>query len=135
MLKYFSPWSSKSSFNPQLLHYSTIIVWYLLGINKVADVSEAVRQYADALMLSGESAIGSFPEKALSVLQTASQQMELSNRREFGQSLLCQLIHVESSIDKVAEQICNSAVEMGTFLPLRGNQLKFIGLHFPGLCR
>ncbi|BFG16204.1 hypothetical protein CerSpe_024780 [Prunus speciosa] len=30
---------------------------------EVADVSEAVRQRADALMLSGESAMGQFPEK------------------------------------------------------------------------
>ncbi|KAF2294307.1 hypothetical protein GH714_009114 [Hevea brasiliensis] len=33
---------------------------------------EAVRQYADALMLSGESAIGSYGQKALSVLQMVS---------------------------------------------------------------
>ncbi|EOX98525.1 Pyruvate kinase family protein isoform 2 [Theobroma cacao] len=39
---------------------------------EVADVSEAVRQYADALMLSGESAIGPYGQKALSVLQMAS---------------------------------------------------------------
>ena len=33
---------------------------------EVADVSEAVRQRADALMLSGESAMGQYPEKACS---------------------------------------------------------------------
>ena len=45
----------------------------------MADVSEAVRQYADALMLSGESAIGSYGQKALSVLQMVSNRMELWN--------------------------------------------------------
>ncbi|CAN0857254.1 Pyruvate kinase isozyme A, chloroplastic [Linum grandiflorum] len=43
---------------------------------EVADVSEAVRQRADALMLSGESAMGQFPDKALAVLRSVSVRIE-----------------------------------------------------------
>ncbi|KAF8377695.1 hypothetical protein HHK36_031079 [Tetracentron sinense] len=83
---------------------------------EVADVSEAVRQYADALMLSGESAIGSFGGKALSVLQMASSRMELWSREENQQSLLSQFPLGESLPERIAEQICNCAVEMANNL-------------------
>lgn len=85
----------------------------------MADISEAVRQYADALMLAGESAIGLFGQKALSVLQMTSSRMESSSREENRQgSLLPRQLGV-SLPDRIAEQICNSAVELGTstFLP------------------
>jgi pyruvate kinase len=57
---------------------------------KLADVSEAVRQYADAVMLSAESAIGAYPQKALSVLHAASERMESWSREENMQKLLPQ---------------------------------------------
>ncbi|OIT31896.1 PREDICTED: pyruvate kinase isozyme A, chloroplastic-like [Nicotiana attenuata] len=79
---------------------------------EVADVSEAVRQYADALMLSGESAIGSYGMKALSVLRTTSTRMEQSCREENRQTLLHQRKLGVSLPDQIAEQICNCAVEM-----------------------
>ncbi|XP_031113315.1 pyruvate kinase isozyme A, chloroplastic-like [Ipomoea triloba] len=79
---------------------------------EVADVSEAVRQYADALMLSGESAIGLYGQKALDVLRTASSCMEQSSRAENRQTSLHQLTLGVSLPDKIAEQICNCAVEM-----------------------
>lgn len=83
---------------------------------EVADVSEAVRQYADALMLSGESAIGSFGQKALSVLRMASTRMELWSREENRRGVLhlCQL--GVSLSDKIAEQICTCAGEMANNL-------------------
>ncbi|KAK8481880.1 hypothetical protein V6N12_076203, partial [Hibiscus sabdariffa] len=83
---------------------------------EVADVSEAVRQYADALMLSGESAIGPYGQKALSVLQMASSRMELWSREENRQSILHQRPLGESLPDRIAEQICNCAVEMANNL-------------------
>ena len=43
---------------------------------QVADISDVVRQRADALMLSGESAVGAFPEKALGVLRQVSTRIE-----------------------------------------------------------
>ncbi|CAA6662766.1 unnamed protein product [Spirodela intermedia] len=49
---------------------------------EVADVSEAVRQRADALMLSGESAMGQHPEKALSILRNVSLRIEKWWREE-----------------------------------------------------
>ncbi|KAJ7946190.1 Pyruvate kinase [Quillaja saponaria] len=83
---------------------------------EVADVSEAVRQYADALMLSGESAIGSYGQKALSVLQMASSRMEMWSREENQQILLRQHQLGVSLPDHIAEQICNCAVEMANNL-------------------
>ncbi|KAJ9705355.1 hypothetical protein PVL29_003409 [Vitis rotundifolia] len=83
---------------------------------EVADVSEAVRQYADALMLSGESAIGSYGQKALCVLRMASSRMELWSREENRQSALHQRQLGVSLPDRIAEQICNCAVEMANNL-------------------
>ncbi|KAL6012806.1 hypothetical protein ACLOJK_003295 [Asimina triloba] len=83
---------------------------------EVADVSEAVRQYADALMLSGESAIGLYPEKALAVLSMASGRMELWSREENRESLLSQRQLAVSLPDRIAEQTCNCAVEMANNL-------------------
>ncbi|EMS62466.1 Pyruvate kinase isozyme A, chloroplastic [Triticum urartu] len=80
---------------------------------EVADVSEAVRQYADAIMLSAESAIGAYPEKALSVLRAASERMESWSREENMQRLLPQYQLAIALPDRISEQICSSAVEMG----------------------
>ncbi|XP_071724567.1 pyruvate kinase isozyme A, chloroplastic-like [Rutidosis leptorrhynchoides] len=49
---------------------------------EVADVSDVVRQQADALMLSGESAMGQYPEKALTVLRSVSLRIEKWWREE-----------------------------------------------------
>ncbi|XAR52950.1 Pyruvate kinase [Bertholletia excelsa] len=83
---------------------------------EVADVSEAVRQFADALMLSGESAIGPYGQKALSVLQSTSSRMELWSREEDQQNGLDQCQLGQSLPDRIAEQICNCAVEMANNL-------------------
>ena len=93
-----------------------MIRYYLVLCNKVADVSEAVRKCADALMLSGESAIGSYGQKALAVLDMTSTRMESWAREENRQSLL---IHHQLGVslpDRTAEQICSCAVEMGNFI-------------------
>ncbi|KAI3770044.1 hypothetical protein L6452_01164 [Arctium lappa] len=83
---------------------------------EVADVSEAVRQYADALMLSGESAIGSFGEKALSVLCMASSRMELWSREENQRPSVPEHKLGVSLPDQIAEQICNCAGRMANNL-------------------
>lgn len=88
---------------------------------QVADVSEAVRQYADALMLSGESAIGSYGQKALSVLHTTSTRMESWSRQENTLSFVNKYQLKLSLLDKIAEQICNCGAEMGN--------LKFLNVH------
>ncbi|CAN1284827.1 Pyruvate kinase isozyme A, chloroplastic [Linum perenne] len=85
---------------------------------EVADVTEVVRQYADALMLSGESAIGSHGQKAVSVLKMVSSRMELWTREEQKQSSsLRQNKHLGTSLaDRIAEAICNSVVDMANNL-------------------
>ncbi|GLU03407.1 hypothetical protein SLE2022_206090 [Rubroshorea leprosula] len=82
---------------------------------EVADVSEAVRQFADALMLSGESAIGSYGQKALAVLRMASSRMELWSCEE-NKHILHQRQLGVSLPDCIAEQICNYAAEMANNL-------------------
>ena len=43
---------------------------------EVADISDVVRQRADALMLSGESAAGAYPDKAVAVLRAVASRIE-----------------------------------------------------------
>lgn len=64
-------------------------------------------------MLSGESAIGSYGQKALSILQMTSSRMEIWSREENQQILKQQELGI-SLPDRVTEQICNSAVDIGT---------------------
>lgn len=61
------------------LHTATIHTVYLSVLYRnpqVADVADVVRQRADALMLCGESAAGSYPSKALDVLRNVSTHVE-----------------------------------------------------------
>lgn len=98
---------------------------------EVADVSEAVRQRADALMLSGESAMGQYPEKALAVLRSVSLRIEKWWREEKHYEAM-ELPHVGSSFsDSISEEICNSAAKMGVFLNLK--YFRHIWLFFPQL--
>ncbi|XP_062082973.1 pyruvate kinase isozyme A, chloroplastic-like [Humulus lupulus] len=83
---------------------------------EVADVSEAVRQYVDALMLSSESAIGMYGNKALSVLKMVCNRMELWSRTENQQPFIKLRQLGVSSPDRIAEQICNSAAEIANNL-------------------
>eukprot|EP00249_Psilotum_nudum_P016694 c25950_g1_i1 orf=321-2270(+) len=83
---------------------------------EVADVSEAVKQRADALMLSGESAMGSYPDKALSVLRTVSLRIEHWWREEKRHELMTLLELSESIPERISEQICTSAAQMANNL-------------------
>ncbi|CAL5208151.1 unnamed protein product [Lathyrus oleraceus] len=83
---------------------------------EVADVSEAVRQRADALMLSGESAMGQFPDKALTVLRSVSLRIEKWWREEKRYEAT-QLPSVGSYFsERISEEICNSAAKMANHL-------------------
>ncbi|XP_022138517.1 pyruvate kinase isozyme A, chloroplastic [Momordica charantia] len=83
---------------------------------EVADVSEAVRQRSDALMLSGESAMGQFPDKALAVLRSVSLRIERWWREEKHHEPM-ELPEVGSSFsDSISEEICNSAAKMANNL-------------------
>lgn len=48
----------------------------MLRCAQVADISDVVRQRADALMLSGESAVGAYPDKAVNVLRQVATRIE-----------------------------------------------------------
>ncbi|KAF5452749.1 hypothetical protein F2P56_027716 [Juglans regia] len=83
---------------------------------EVADVSEAVRQRADALMLSGESAMGQYPEKALTVLRSVSLRIERWWREEKRHEVM-ELPDIGTSFsDNISEEICNSAAKMANNL-------------------
>ncbi|KAH7352290.1 hypothetical protein KP509_19G038300 [Ceratopteris richardii] len=83
---------------------------------EVADVSELVREQVDALMLSGESAMGHFPGKALGVLRTVSLRMERWCREESVEKprQLKQLANTLPS--QISEEICNAATFMANKL-------------------
>ncbi|CAI9118340.1 OLC1v1019899C1 [Oldenlandia corymbosa var. corymbosa] len=83
---------------------------------EVADISEAVRQRSDALMLSGESAMGQYPEKALTVLRSVSLRIE-KWWREAKHHEAMELPDIASSFsDSISEEICNSAAKMANNL-------------------
>ncbi|GJP33223.1 hypothetical protein CLOM_g17777 [Closterium sp. NIES-68] len=95
---------------------------------EVADVAEAVHQQADALMLSGESAMGQFPLKALDVLRTVALRFEAIEEgqgayeggagaavREGRAAVerVAQLPELSEALrDRMSEQICAAAAQM-----------------------
>jgi len=82
---------------------------------EVADIADVVRQRADALMLSGESAIGAYPEKALGVLRQVSTRIEEWVRQEkYGEIVLPQIAKFKDG--RVSEELCASAVAMANAL-------------------
>ncbi|XP_061339016.1 pyruvate kinase isozyme A, chloroplastic [Gastrolobium bilobum] len=83
---------------------------------EVADVSEAVRQRADALMLSGESAMGQYPEKALTVLRSVSLRIERWWREQKRYEAMALPSVGTSFSEKISEEICNSAAKMANNL-------------------
>ncbi|KAK8511129.1 hypothetical protein V6N13_013549 [Hibiscus sabdariffa] len=83
---------------------------------EVADVSEAVRQRADALMLSGESAMGQYPDKALAVLRSVSVRIEKWWREEKRHEPMVLPDVGTSFADSISEEICISAAKMANNL-------------------
>jgi pyruvate kinase len=82
---------------------------------EVADIADVVRQRADALMLSGESAIGAYPEKALGVLRQVSTRIEEWCRQEkYGEIVLPDIAKGQDG--RVSEQLCAAAVELANAL-------------------
>ncbi|KAF7806927.1 pyruvate kinase isozyme A, chloroplastic [Senna tora] len=83
---------------------------------EVADVSEAVRQRADALMLSGESAMGQYPEKALTVLRSVSLRIERWWREQKRHEATLLPPIGASFSENISEEICSSAAKMANNL-------------------
>ncbi|XP_047327766.1 pyruvate kinase isozyme A, chloroplastic-like [Impatiens glandulifera] len=83
---------------------------------EVADVSEAVKQQTDALMLSGESAMGQYPQKALSVLRSVSLRMEKWFREEKPLKDP-KLPNIKpSSTNTISKELCLAAAKMANKL-------------------
>ena len=73
-------------------------------------MSDVVRQRADALMLSGESAVGAYPDKAVAVLRAVATHSEEWVRQEKHGALV--LPHLTTAVDgRVSEELCASAAQ------------------------
>lgn len=101
-------------------------IWLMTGMLcglQVADVTQAVRQRADALMLSGESAMGLFPEKALGVLRTVSLRIERWSREEKNHQSM-RLPELSTALhERISEQISINAAQMGKLSSLTTHQV------------
>lgn len=91
---------------------------------EVADITEACRQRTDALMLSGESAIGSYPLRSLDVLRTVATRAEQWVRDEKDQGHYniqqLQLPEVATSTDgRISENLCEAAATIADNLDAR----------------
>jgi pyruvate kinase len=75
---------------------------------EVTDISEAVKEYSDALMLSGETAAGNYPFQALKVMDTVAKRMEQKLMENH-------LIKIEISQD-AKKEIAHSASQMANHL-------------------
>ncbi|KAL5561811.1 hypothetical protein UlMin_031558 [Ulmus minor] len=83
---------------------------------EVADVSEAVGQQADALMLSSESAMGNYPEKALAVLTTVSSRIERHLREKKHHDTVKLPVITSPLTCDISEELCNAAANMANKL-------------------
>lgn len=83
---------------------------------EVADVTEVIKQQADALMLSGESAMGQYPFKALSVLRSISLRIEKWWREENCHRPRKLPVATFTSPNIVTNELCTAAASMGKFL-------------------
>jgi pyruvate kinase len=84
---------------------------------EVADVADVVRQRADALMLSGESAVGQHGPKALGVLRGVARRMEARVAADKGVLGAPALPQIGATPDgRVSEELCASAALMANSL-------------------
>ncbi|KAK9843289.1 hypothetical protein WJX74_009903 [Apatococcus lobatus] len=85
---------------------------------EVADIADVVRQRADCLMLSGESAVGAYPDKAVGVLRAVATRIEEWCRQEkHGNIVLPQLTQAPDG--RTSEELCASAATMANNLGAR----------------
>lgn len=84
----------------------------------MSDIADVVRQRADALMLSGESAAGQYPQKALEVLRTTSTRIEEWCREsKYGEIVLPQLAKTPDG--RISEEVCASAATVANNIRAR----------------
>lgn len=75
-----------------------------------------IKQQADGLMLSGESAMGQYPEKALAVLRSVSLRIERWWREEKHNDNMELPDIACTSLESVSEEICHAATKMANKL-------------------
>ena len=85
---------------------------------EVADVSDVVRQRADALMLSGESAAGAHPVKAVDVLRAVATHSEEWVRTERHGALVLPALTTAAD-GRASEELCASATQLANNLGAR----------------
>lgn len=105
---------------------------------EVADIADVVRSRADALMVSGETAVGKHADKAMDVLRTTAADVEEWVRREkYG---ILQLSRLGSSVDgMVSDELCAAAANIANQLGAaaifcytnRGNMAGFLSRQRP----
>lgn len=105
------------------------------NIAQVADIADVVRQRADALMLSGESAVGLWPEKAVGVLRATATRIEEWVRCRFPPfcyTLQCcnqytSLTELPSRVDLLVSALfCTSSIQgLATFVLLEVQEPRF----------
>lgn len=83
---------------------------------EVADITEVIKQQADALMFSGESAMGQYPFKALPVLRSISLRIEKWWREENCHGPRKLPVATFTSPNIVTNELCTAAASMGKFL-------------------
>lgn len=82
---------------------------------EVADIADVVRQRADALMLSGESAVGAYPDKCIEVLRQTALRVEEWCRQEGTGTLVLPMV-ANTPDGRVSEELCAGAAAMATNL-------------------
>lgn len=82
---------------------------------EVADIADVVRQRADALMLSGESAVGAYPDKCIEVLRNTALRVEDWCRQEQFGSIVLPLLATNAD-GRVSEELCASAAQLASNL-------------------
>ena len=85
---------------------------------EVADVSDVVRQRADALMLSGESAVGAYAVKAVEVLRGVATHSEDWVRRERHGALVLPRL-TDAPDGRASEELCAAAAQLAGNLGAR----------------
>lgn len=85
---------------------------------EVADIADAVRMGADALMLSGESAVGAFPDRALDVLRVVATRMEQWCREEPPGAIALPNLAITPD-GRTSEELCAAAAAVSNKLGAR----------------
>lgn len=86
---------------------------------EVADISEAVRQGADAVMLSGETAIGLYPLRTLEVLRDVTMHAEVRLTSQYAPKHEILAEYTGQSREGITNSICHAASSLANSLKAR----------------